>query len=211
MAGRNKTISEKYNSPFATNIRSLMEERGTTQDELAQAVGRTRQTISQYVNGISEPGYETLVKIADFFNVSADFLLGRTEAKTTDSTTQSIVCSTGLSERSVALLLVDTGREGHIFSRLVNDILDIPSHLIGDYLGLVCSAKNRTYHKMPDGLENRLWELAKLKTIRDEVSEYAQTLIKQEEYMRFLTLEIGNAISDSLRKKYITDYNQEED
>mgnify|MGYP004589926473 CR=1 FL=1 len=205
MAGRNKTISEKYNSPFATNIRSLMEERGITQDELAQAVGRTRQTISQYVNGISEPGYDTLVKIADFFNVSADFLLGRTDAKTTDSTTQSIVRSTGLSEHSVARLLTVARTEGHLFSRWVNDILDIDGPIY-QYLGLVHIAKNRTYHKMPDGVENRLLELATLKAIGNEASEYAQTLITQEDYMRFLTLEIGNAISDGLRKKYIPGY-----
>lgn len=210
MAGRNKTINEKYNSPFAKSIRSLMEERGMTQDELAQAVGRTRQTVSQYVNGISEPGYDTLVKIADIFNVSADFLLGRTEAKTTDSTTQSIVRSTGLSEHSVALLLTVAEPEGHIYSRLVNDILDIDGP-ISQYLGLVHHAKNKICHKMPDGFENKLWELAKSKTIQDEVSEYAQTLIAQENYMRFLTLEIGNAISDGMRKKYISGYNQEED
>lgn len=205
MAGRNKTISEKYNLPFATNIRNLLGEQNITQDELAQKIGKTRQTVSQYVNGISEPGYETLVKIADFFNVSTDFLLGRTEAKTTDTTTQSIVRSTGLSEHSVKLLLTDTKIEGHIFSRWVNDILDIDGPIY-QHMQLVHQAKNRTYHKTPDGVENKLWELATLKAIGNEVSEYAQTLIPQENYMRFLTLEIGNAISDGLRKKYIPGY-----
>ena len=77
---RNKTpIAEKYNAPFPTALRKLMEERGETQENIAKAAEKTRQTISQYVNGISEPGYETLVKIADHFNVSADYLLGRTE------------------------------------------------------------------------------------------------------------------------------------
>lgn len=205
MAGRNKTISEKYNLPFATNIRNLLGEQNITQDELAQKIGKTRQTVSQYVNGISEPGYETLVKIADFFNVSTDFLLGRTEAKTTDITTQSIVRSTGLSEHSVQLLLTDAKTEGHIFSRWVNDILDIDVPIY-QHLELVHQAKSRTYHKMPDSAENKLWELATLKAIGNEVSEYAQTLITQENYMRFLTLEIGNAISDGLRKKYISGY-----
>lgn len=77
---RNKTqIGEKYNAPFPTALRKLMEERGVTQENIAKAAEKTRQTVSQYVNGISEPGYETLVKIADFFDVSVDYLLGRTE------------------------------------------------------------------------------------------------------------------------------------
>ncbi len=77
---RNKTsVEEKYNAPFPTALRALMDERGETQENIAKAAEKTRQTVSQYVNGISEPSYETLVKIADYFNVSADYLLGRTE------------------------------------------------------------------------------------------------------------------------------------
>ena len=80
MASNNKIRgNDKYNSPFACVLRGLMEGRGTTQDELAKTLGKTRQTVSQYVNGISEPTYDTLVKIADFFSVSIDFLLGRTK------------------------------------------------------------------------------------------------------------------------------------
>lgn len=78
MARGNKTIEEKFNSPFASNIRKLMSENNVTQDELARAIGKTRQTVSQYVNGVSEPGYDTLVKIANYFHVSLDYLLGQT-------------------------------------------------------------------------------------------------------------------------------------
>ncbi len=70
---------EKEKSPFATRLRLLMNEQPiTTQTQLAEITGKTRQTISQYVNGVSEPGYDTLVKIADHFEVSLDYLLGRT-------------------------------------------------------------------------------------------------------------------------------------
>ena len=73
MARSNKTIEQKYNTPFAANIRKLMDERAITQDVLAKAIGKTRQTVSQYANGISEPSYEALIKIANFFCVSTDF------------------------------------------------------------------------------------------------------------------------------------------
>ena len=70
---------EKAKSPFATRLWRLMNgQQVTTQAQLAEITGKSRQTISQYVNGISEPGYDTLVKIAEHFQVSIDYLLGRT-------------------------------------------------------------------------------------------------------------------------------------
>jgi transcriptional regulator with XRE-family HTH domain len=77
---RNKTdVGAKFNAPFPTRLRTLMDSKGETQESVAKAADKTRQTISQYVNGISEPGYDTLVKIADYFDVSTDYLLGRTD------------------------------------------------------------------------------------------------------------------------------------
>lgn len=67
---------------FSSTLRILMTVPPiTTQAQLAEITGKTRQTISQYVNGISEPGYDTLVKIADYFEVSIDYLLGRCQGK----------------------------------------------------------------------------------------------------------------------------------
>lgn len=79
MARSKKSVGEKYNSPFAVNLRKLTEDRSVTQDELAKVIGKTRQTVSQYTNGYSEPGYNTLVKIAAYFDVTTDFLLGLTD------------------------------------------------------------------------------------------------------------------------------------
>lgn len=59
-------------------MRKLMEQRGTTQNELADYLNKTRQAVSYYCDGSSSPDWETLVKIADFFDVSVDYLLGRT-------------------------------------------------------------------------------------------------------------------------------------
>ena len=93
---------EKAKSPFATTLWLLMNEQPvTTQAQLAEITGKTRQTISQYVNGVSEPGYDTLVKIADHFNVSLDYLLGRSKARTQDNSIQAACDTTGLSEKSI--------------------------------------------------------------------------------------------------------------
>lgn len=101
MARSNKTIEQKYNTPFAANIRKLMDERAITQDVLAKAIGKTRQTVSQYANGISEPSYEALIKIANFFSVSIDYLLGITDISSQNQNIRSIAEFTGLSQKAV--------------------------------------------------------------------------------------------------------------
>ncbi len=67
---------------FPTRLRQLMEERKTTQKVLAQAVGVRPQTISLYTTGQSYPDVNGLRKIAQFYNVSADWLLGLTDHQT---------------------------------------------------------------------------------------------------------------------------------
>lgn len=101
MARSKKNIDEKFYAPFPTRLRKIMEERGETQENIAEVVNKSRQTVSQYCNGISEPGYDTLVKISDHFNVSVDYLLGRTNDR---SLTPSIYDTIGLSEESIRFL-----------------------------------------------------------------------------------------------------------
>ncbi len=50
---------------------------GLTQSEIAFKLGMNQQSYSRYENGTTEPNIETLIKIADFFQISIDDLLGR--------------------------------------------------------------------------------------------------------------------------------------
>lgn len=56
-------------------IAKLRERRGLTQDELAARLGISRAALSHYETGRRQPDYDTLKKIACFFNVSIDYLL----------------------------------------------------------------------------------------------------------------------------------------
>lgn len=71
-----KEQDENYSKAFPTVMRHLMQT--TTQAELATYLSKTRQSITYYCDGSSSPDWETLVKIADYFDVSTDYLLGRT-------------------------------------------------------------------------------------------------------------------------------------
>lgn len=58
-------------------LRGLRKQHGLTQEQLANALSCAKSTISQYENSINEPDLEMLTRIADFFGVTLDFLLGR--------------------------------------------------------------------------------------------------------------------------------------
>lgn len=64
-------------SKLSNNIKSLREDRGWTQDELAQRIHKSKMSVSNYESGNREPKNETIEALADVFNVSVDFLLGR--------------------------------------------------------------------------------------------------------------------------------------
>ena len=60
------------------NIRSLREDHDFRQYDLAKFLHVSHKTYSKYENGVIELTAERLVKLADFYNVSIDYLLGRT-------------------------------------------------------------------------------------------------------------------------------------
>ena len=72
---RKETEIDPYNSHFAATLRELMETRGTTQKELAKFVNIRPQTISLYCTGATQPNVDTLLKIAEFFEVTTDYLI----------------------------------------------------------------------------------------------------------------------------------------
>lgn len=64
---------------YGHRIAGLRDERKLTQEELANKVGITRAALSHYENNRREPDYETIRNIADFFGVSIDYLMGRSD------------------------------------------------------------------------------------------------------------------------------------
>ena len=63
------------------NIRNLRIDRGYTQREIAKILGVNQNTYSQYEIGVLNYSVESLEKLADFYSVSVDYLLGRTAVK----------------------------------------------------------------------------------------------------------------------------------
>ncbi|KEI75858.1 helix-turn-helix domain-containing protein [Clostridium botulinum] len=66
---------------FGDRLRELREEKQLTQEELGKLLNVSRQAVSSYEKGENEPTIDALVKIANIFNVSLDYLLSRTKER----------------------------------------------------------------------------------------------------------------------------------
>ena len=69
---------------FAQRLVELRTEQGLSQYKLAEMLGFSRGQIANYEQGSREPDHATLQQFADFFRVSVDYLLGRTDVRQLD-------------------------------------------------------------------------------------------------------------------------------
>lgn len=67
-------------------IRDLREDRDMRQIDLAEATGIDQRTISNYETGKTSPDAYAILKLAEFFDVSTDYLLGKSKIKNYDKT-----------------------------------------------------------------------------------------------------------------------------
>lgn len=98
---KKEDIGYGYDSIFPGRLRGLLE--GTTQDKLAEYVGIARQSVAQWKDGKTKPDIYYLGKIANFFGVSTDYLLGRAEKPTPEMT--DIHRVTSLSTKAIERLI----------------------------------------------------------------------------------------------------------
>lgn len=72
------------------NLRNLRLSRGISQQQLADVIGTSQQSINKYENHNIEPDISTLMQLADYFCVSVDYLIGHLE-QTDSSMTENVI------------------------------------------------------------------------------------------------------------------------
>ena len=68
-------------SCFSKLLSQLRRESGYSQRKVATDLGISQALLSHYENGAREPKLEFIVRVCDYYNVSADFILGRTASQ----------------------------------------------------------------------------------------------------------------------------------
>ena len=81
---------------LSTRLRELRLNKGLRQEQVAKLIGVSKSAISAYENDTKEPSFEILVRLANLYRVSTDYLLGQTNSRS--------VNLSGLSEQEAALV-----------------------------------------------------------------------------------------------------------
>lgn len=98
---------------FRIRLKTLREEKGLSQAAFAKDFGVAQSTVGGWEAGTREPNFDTVQKLADYFDVSVDYLLCRTnESKITDTTGDTI----DVQERLQEILSQLEGKDALMFS-----------------------------------------------------------------------------------------------
>lgn len=141
----------KKRSVFCNRLNVLFESKKESQESAALAVGTIRQTFGKWLSGETEPQIESIVKLAKYYNVSIDFLLGNDD-----------VSKINISDKAVLNII-----ENNDFYEAQNALLS------ADHYNLLISAIGQ-YAQTNDNTTKMLYELAmykELEYLRKEVIE----------------------------------------
>lgn len=64
---------------FKDHLRSIRNSKKVTQKDIAKAVGVTERNYQDWEYGNTKPGFDALIALADYFDVSLDYLVGRSD------------------------------------------------------------------------------------------------------------------------------------
>lgn len=74
-------LTQKVVTIAMENLKALREEKGISQQKLADKINTNQQNIHRYEHGFYEPDIQTLKQLADFFETSIDYLVGYTDIR----------------------------------------------------------------------------------------------------------------------------------
>lgn len=216
MPRKKNTCSNDYNAAFPSRLRKIMDEEDKTQQDVATAIGKTRQAVGYYADGSSSPDWKTLVELSTYFNVSVDWLLGRTNARISDEAVK-IVCNyTGLSEKAVLGLSLNKN-DGNPLRALIDLIaadsvsnIDFVRYCQLTQVAAEISRKAKSTPSPTDALVSAMWQA--YTSPSESASEDSPNIIhistEPDGYMNVPAIDMQMFYSDAAIRT-ITDYAEE--
>lgn len=194
---------------FEKRLKELRKANGYTIEQFAEAVGISKSTVGYYENNNRMPDIEILSRIADVLNVSADYLIGKTNTTATKGKTKTVCDFTGLSDTAVEYLaeLVKNKRFDRI--AVINHLF---SELKQDY-AFYCHEENDDGELAESILGALFLYFDKVQLTKDEWAEIIHTGDEKKDevlvsaYMQFLL----NQVTENTRSsaKYFDDCNKQ--
>ena len=181
-------MTDRVKPRYCETIGKLMNEHKESQEALAHAIGTNRDKVNNWLGNRSKLDIENLLKIAEHYSVSADYLLGLSKDK---SRTPSAVDELHLSEAAVARIKEQATNDelSALFSRLAASI--VFWGILNDVL------KARQYAAAPD---ETIAEMARTEAETDfrKKAGVSGALLYGERYRDFLRLQIADVIMEEV-------------
>ncbi len=122
---------------FSDTLKFLRAQARLSQTEFAKIIGVSRSCIGMYETGQREPDFETLETIADYFNVTMDYLLGKTNIpneaakKIGDILPDNIIPMPNMNK--IPLLGSIACGEPILAEENIDEVIDVPEHIKADF------------------------------------------------------------------------------
>ncbi|MGN0568759.1 MAG: helix-turn-helix domain-containing protein [Acutalibacteraceae bacterium] len=204
---------------FSVILSRLRKEKNMSQKEAAAGLGVSQALLSHYENGIRECGLDFIIKAADFYNVTTDYLLGRSDSKQGFTGAFTIKSDIGSDNVMGTLTLFrSAGRlREYLIAKHDGELVDEIHHIYGmliyrmiisevdkgtfpkSWLPNVDSVNNDTYTKIMDGLEYQL--ILGTRTVSPEGAQEPPQCIKtvvkhMQQYIKDQCAEQGITLSE---------------
>lgn len=139
-------MSNNYGEVFSARLKELRQESGLTIEAFANEVGVSKSSVGYYENQNRLPDLATAARMAEVLGVTTDYLVGRSNARTSAPKLKNICDYVGLSDKSVKML-ARLKKENPKRSAMINQLLEQASdditddyELDGEYEGSVLNA-----------------------------------------------------------------------
>lgn len=199
---------------FAERLGQLIKENNYIHEDVASAVGVTRQGVGKWVSGDSVPDVLTTAKVAKFFGVSVDYLAGASDVRSADTELKAVCDYTGLSESNIKLF-AELNKAKHLqeerklYEKLLNvlkeedymnfpydiDIISTMIDVLDSYVEMMGNIKHAAVvninHDIKENVDDELWEIAQERKKTGEESIYRKiynngTILSGYHYKRYL-------------------------
>lgn len=114
-------------------VKQLRKEKHITTVQLAQDIGVTSNAVSQWENDKRRPNFEMMCKLADYFKVDMDYLIGASDIRS--AALLKAIADSNLSDKEISIIINYRNADLNIQKAILN-MLDIPSDEEIRYFGV---------------------------------------------------------------------------
>ena len=118
---------------FKDNLKKYRKEKGFSQNDLAQKLFVSRQCISKWERGITQPDLQALTQLSDLFEVSIDVLIKENKDNTVtlmiEAVCDMVICDDAVITHELTIKFAENGSFQYLKNEILNDgIINIPDY-----------------------------------------------------------------------------------